>query len=615
MNRHIPEDVLEEIRTRCDIVDLINSYVPLKKAGAAWQACCPFHQEKSPSFKVNPERQIYHCFGCGKGGNAFSFVMEMESVDFPEAARILARKMGITIPETEQKHSTYVSPSGQNVSRDRLYLLHEKISAFFQRVLLENPQSAVSQYFMTRNIPQDAASKFGIGAAPDSWDSAMRWALSQGFTVPELLDAGLVVERQNSDGYYDRFRNRLMFPICNEQGHVVAFSGRTIEKDFEGGKYVNSPETAIFKKSSVLYGLHLAKQPMQKQGFAILCEGQLDVIAMHRAGFENTAAPQGTAFTLEQASKIKRFANALYIAFDSDSAGKKAAFRAIDIALPLGFDVKIISFPSGKDPDELLKTHGPEAIAQAVNGAESFFNFIFREAAASHDISTAEGKGRAVEEILDVLNKVQSGVTRSSYVSQLSGLLQISENAVIREMKRLNAKNFRYSDRMQSPKARENTAFTVNTDTNSAVNKAEELLLALSLNHGTVGKYLENELPHEMISDTPAGRALEKVIQFTINGEWEFAEKAILDEMNLNPNPAITAILARHQNFDKDFQEKALHDCVRTIKINYLHQKIAELKKTLSATVSPEDKKVLLAEFQQLKNQEAQLSKAQPPSL
>lgn len=613
--KHIPEDIIEEIRTRCDIVDLINSYVPLKKAGAAWQACCPFHQEKSPSFKVNPERQIYHCFGCGKGGNAFSFVMEMESVDFPEAARILARKLGITIPEKEEKHSSFASSSGQSVSRDRLYLLHEKISSFFQRVLLENPDSAVSQYFMTRNIPGDAASKFGIGAAPDSWDSGMRWALSQGFSTPELLDAGLIVPRQSSDGYYDRFRNRLMFPICNEQGHVVAFSGRTIEKDFEGGKYVNSPETPIFKKSSILYALHLAKQPMQKQGFAILCEGQLDVIAMHRAGFENTAAPQGTAFTIEQASKIKRFANSLYIAFDSDSAGKKAAFRAIDIALPLGFDVRIISFPSGKDPDELLKTHGPEAIAQAVNSAESFFNFIFREAAANNDISTAEGKGRAVEEMLNFLNKVQSSVTRSSYVSQLSGLLKISENAVFREMKRLNAKNSRYSDRMHTPKPRENAAFSVNTEADSSVKQAEEQLLALSLSHGTVGKYLETELPHEMISASPAGRALEKVIQFTINGEWEFAEKAILDEMNLNPDPAITSILAKHQNFDKEFQEKALRDCVRTIKVSYLKKKYEEVTKAFAAASSPEEKKALLAESKRLKNQEAQLAKAQPPAL
>ena len=610
MNRHIPEDVIEEIRTRCDIVDLINSYVPLKKAGAAWQACCPFHQEKSPSFKVNPERQIYHCFGCGKGGNAFSFVMEMESVDFPEAARILARKLGIIIPEREQKASSYVSPSGQNVSRDRLYILHEKISDFFRRVLLENPQSAVSEYFKTRDIPDDIASKFGIGAAPDSWDAGMRWALSQGFSSAELIDAGLIVERQSSDGYYDRFRNRLMFPICNEQGHVVAFSGRTVEKDFEGGKYVNSPETAIFKKSSILYALHLAKQPMQKQGFAILCEGQLDVIAMHRAGFENTAAPQGTAFTLEQASKIKRFANALYIAFDSDSAGKKASLRAIDIALPLGFDVKIISFPSGKDPDELLKTHGPEAIAQAVNDAESFFSFLFKEAAANNDISSAEGKGRAVEEILAVLSKVQSGVTRSSYISQLAGLLKISENAVIREMKRLNSKTSRYSDRMHSPPARENAAFAVNANVNSAVNKAEELLLALALSHGTVGKYLENELPHEMISGTSAGRALEKIIQFTINGEWEFAEKAILDDMNVNPDPAITSILAHHREYDKEFQEKAMRDCVKTIKINYLKKKIDELKLTLAAANSPEDKKALLTEFQQHSKELMNVSKS-----
>ncbi|OGV33434.1 MAG: DNA primase [Lentisphaerae bacterium GWF2_45_14] len=610
MNKHIPEDVIEEIRTRCDIVDLINSYVPLKKAGASWQTCCPFHQEKSPSFKVNPERQIYHCFGCGKGGNVFSFVMEMESVDFPEAARILARKLGVIIPETEQKSSFSSSSSGSIVSRDRLYLIHEKISDFFHRSLFENPSSAVSEYFKTRDIPKDVASQFGIGAAPDSWDAGMRWALSQGFSTAELLDAGLIVERQNSEGYYDRFRNRLMFPICNEQGHVVAFSGRTVEKDFEGGKYVNSPETAIFKKSSILYALHLAKQPIQKKGFAILCEGQLDVIAMHRAGHENTVAPQGTAFTIEQASKIKRFANTLYIAFDSDSAGKKAALRSIDIVIPLGFDVKIVSFPSGKDPDELLRLQGPEAIENAVNSAEGFFDFIFREASSNNDVSTAEGKGRAVEEILSYLTKIQSTVTRSSYITQLAGLLKISESAVFKEMKRLSSNASRYSDRMSFAPTRENAAFSVNVEADNAVGKAEELLLALSLCHGTVGKYLENELPHEMISQTSAGRALEKVIQFTINGEWEFAEKAILDEMNSNPDPAITAILSRHHEYDKEFQEKAMRDCVKAIKINYLKKHIEKIKSTLSAASTPDDKKALLAEFQQCSKDLMNISKA-----
>lgn len=311
MPRFIPDDTLDQIRMRADIVELVQSYVPtLKRAGTAWKACCPFHQEKTPSFTVNPQHQTYKCFGCGKGGNVFTFVMEMEKLDFPNAAEFLARKYGVIIPDPEpyQRGPRGMAfkkdkPEADYNLRERLYLLHEKLAAWYAQNLADGTSApAVSEYFKTRQIPVDFTNRFLIGASPDSWDATINFAHKNGFTDEELRLSGVVSEKEeNSAHIYDRFRNRLMFPIWNEQGRVVAFSARSVEKDPKGWKYVNSPESPVFKKSRTLYALHFARSPIAEKKYAILCEGQLDVIAMHRAGCDNAVAAQGTAFGIEHA--------------------------------------------------------------------------------------------------------------------------------------------------------------------------------------------------------------------------------------------------------------------------------------------------------------------------
>ncbi|OGV52425.1 MAG: DNA primase [Lentisphaerae bacterium GWF2_44_16] len=595
MNRYIPDEIIEEIRGRCDIVDLVNSYVPLKQAGSHWQACCPFHEEKTPSFKVNPQRQIYHCFGCGKGGNIFTFVMEREGVDFPEAARMLAQKYGIFIPETSSGDRTSSRQESPDV-KERIYLLHEKIKVWFERNLWTNPQSPVALYLAQRQIPEEISRKFGIGAAPDSWDAALNWGKREGFTEKELLDAGIIIENRDTPNVriYDRFRNRLIFSICDEQNRVVAFSARTIEKDPEGAKYVNSPETPIFRKSRILYGLSLARQAVKQKGFIILCEGQLDVIAMHRAGFENTAAPQGTAFTEEQARIIKRYTDCLYIAFDADKAGIKASLRAFEIVLPLGFQVKTISFPGGKDPDELFKNSGPDAISEAVEKASDFFDFLIEKLSLEYDISTPSGKGNMVAEVLMVLAKIDNSITRSSYISRLALRLGIPEEAVFSEMKKL-PKSAAYSTAAERKNDSQPSTppATKNISTlEESLRIAEETLLELALVNGNVCKKIEAELPTEMISSTPVGKALELVIQMNMNDEWEFAARALSEGLTENPDPSISRILALSSNVAQSKQDKAVSDCISRIKIRFLRDDIKKIKQDMAQ--SPDNPEQML---------------------
>ncbi|MFA6714295.1 MAG: DNA primase, partial [Victivallaceae bacterium] len=356
MNRAVPDEIVEEIRSRCNIVDVIRSYIPLKKAGGGtWKALCPFHNEKTPSFTVSEARGRYHCFGCGAGGDVFRFVMDWEKVDFPNAIHILASKCGVIIPE-----KTYSSPEDRQQAkqragkRERLYQINKEFAEWYALLLKNNPEWPVSQYLAQRGIPPETAQKFQLGAAPDAWDASLTHGKELDFSEEELLESGIVLVNEENKRVYDRFRNRLVFPIWNEQGRVVGFSARTIEKEVPGAKYVNSPETPVFKKSGILYALPLARKAIQEHNMAILCEGQLDTIAMHRAGFECAVAPQGTAFTDEQARILKRYTDRIYLAFDSDAAGQKASARALELLLPLDFEIKVMRFPPGSDPDEIF---------------------------------------------------------------------------------------------------------------------------------------------------------------------------------------------------------------------------------------------------------------------
>ena len=539
MPRYIPDDVLDQIRLRADIVDVVQSYVPtLKKAGLTWKACCPFHHEKTPSFTVNPDRQIFKCFGCGKGGDVFKFVMELENLDFTSAAEHLAHKYGIIIPETPsprrgQGGSRRESFEGQIEygTRERLCTLHEKLAKFYRQFLLEHHDGPVAAYFRTRGIPNDVADKFCIGASPDSWDAAIQFARKEGFIDDELRASGIVSSKDDNQSHiYDRFRNRLMFPIWNESGRIVGFSARSVESDPQGWKYVNTPDSPIFHKGRLLYALNFARTAIPKAGAVVLCEGQLDAIAMHRAGVTHAVAPQGTAFTADQATILKRYTSTAVLATDNDNAGREAVFKDAAILLPLGFNVKVVRYPGAKDADETLSKFGADALAGAVNDAADFFEFALEHALSTVDPSTPAGRAAAANDVIYWMVQLENEVTREFYYDWLAKKLNVPLSSVEKVAERRLVDGARHS----ATSVRRNAgAVTPPKPKNTSLEKAVFELLVLMLDSERYARMAANDLPTGALGDSVPGRAAEALIDSTANGEWRDAPSTILTSLEM----------------------------------------------------------------------------------
>ncbi len=428
----VPQHLLEQIRSASDIVDVVGAVVPLKRAGANFVGLCPFHREKTPSFNVNPHRQIFHCFGCQKGGDVFTFVREYESLGFMEAVKRLADRAGIVI-ELDQ------SP-GQKEARhlkEALLQIHEQIAQRWQSALQNEAGGQIARdYLERRGVSADSVRAFRIGYAPDAWDDTVNWAKSKGHDLAIVEQGGLIIRKEGTDRFYDRFRGRLMFPICDEQGRIIAFSGRILVGDEKSAKYVNSPETAIFRKGRVFYGLDKAKRPILDAGFAIICEGQLDLIACHSAGVANVVAPQGTAFTPEHARLLKRYVNEVVLCFDSDSAGQKAAVRVFDSLLSAGVAVRVATMPAPHDPDSFIKEFGGAAFQALIQKAEGFFDFYLGLLCRANDVSQDRGRMTVMREMGEAVAKTGSPVLADTYAQKMAFRLAVSVEAVRTELQR-----------------------------------------------------------------------------------------------------------------------------------------------------------------------------------
>lgn len=369
----ISQESIERVAAANDIVDVIGSYFPLKRAGTSFRALCPFHNEKSPSFHVNPGRQTFHCFGCGVGGGVFRFVMDYEHVDFPTAVRRLAERVGITL--IEESNAGDVTKRNE---RSRLLDIHRKAALWYHHQLLRSPAAALArEYLKKRGFSKEIAVAWQLGYAPAGWDSIKTWGSAEGFRPSELIAAGLLLERDSKDTY-DRFRHRLMFPIRNDYGDVIGFSGRTLSEEGQEAKYVNSPETSIFSKGKILFGIDKSKRALVQAGEAIVMEGQIDLIAVFEHGCQNVVAPQGTAFTSDQARLLRRFVERVILCFDSDKAGKNAVERSLPALLANGFDVRVVNLPPGEDPDSVVHKQGIEAFQKLLAEAEDFFDYTIK---------------------------------------------------------------------------------------------------------------------------------------------------------------------------------------------------------------------------------------------
>jgi DNA primase len=427
------ENTLEQIRAASDIVDVIGSYIPLKKAGANFTALCPFHKEKSPSFNVNASRQIFHCFGCHKGGDVFTFVKEYENISFVEAVKRLADRAHIPL-ETEKDGAG----AQTRHLKDTLLQIHEQITQRWQNALATDAAGQIARdYLAKRGVSAEAVKLFRLGYAPDAWDDTVNWAKGKGFEIGDVEKAGLVIRKEETDRYYDRFRGRLMFPICDEQGRVIGFSGRVLSGDEKTAKYVNSPETPIFTKSKVFFGLDKSKRAILDTGHAIVCEGQLDLIACYMAGVKNIVAPQGTAFTSDHARIIKRYVNEVVLCFDSDNAGQNAAVRSLDSLLASGLAVRVAVVPAPHDPDSFIKEHGGEAFVSLVSGAKGFFDYYLERLCAQNDSSTDKGRLAVLRSMGEALLKTGNAVTLDAFAQRTALRLGVTPEAVRSEFKKI----------------------------------------------------------------------------------------------------------------------------------------------------------------------------------
>ena len=427
----IPPETIEQVAAATDIVEVINGYVPLKRAGATYKARCPFHQEKSPSFNVNPARQMFKCFGCGAGGSVFKFVTMFTNIDFPSAVRMLAERAGIPIIEDFSGRTEEERGAGQ--TRRQLIKLHAEAAEWFHRNLMKSSGAQHARdYLKSRGLTGEVAARWKLGYAPDSWDALMRWAEGNGYRREEMVQSGLVKARDEDEGglgrsgAYDRFRDRLMFPISNEVGEVIAFSGRVLAADAKGAKYVNSPESPIFTKGKVLFGLHMAKRALLEKKFAIVCEGQIDLITAFEAGIQNVTAPQGTAFTEQQARLLKRHADEVVLCFDADNAGQQAAEKSLASLLEANVTVRVATMPPGEDPDSLIRNHGAEAFSERIAAAKDFFDFQIERLSKTYDLGTARGLTDFCRKLAEPVALITDTVLREAVVAKISHRIGVS---------------------------------------------------------------------------------------------------------------------------------------------------------------------------------------------
>jgi DNA primase len=421
----LAQETVEQVAAASDIVAVISSYFPLKRAGTEFRALCPFHQERTPSFFVNPSKQSYYCHGCGAGGAVFQFLMQYENIDFPEAVRRLASRAGIAIIVEELSQEEEAKQS----LRKRLLRLHFEASAWYHSNLLRTKAAAHARsYLQSRGVNIETAKRWQIGYAPKTWDSLVHWATDSGFTREELMASGLAKPREEGNPrsrIYDRFRDRLMFPIHNDFGEVVAFSGRILDPNASGGKYVNSPETPLFSKGNLLFGLHQSKRFIANARQAVVLEGQLDLITTFEAGIQNVVAPQGTALTARQASLLHRFADQVVLFFDADAAGQKAAERALEVLFAAGLQVKIGEMPPGEDPDSLIRKSGSDAFRARVDSAEDFFDFQVNHKLSATESKTTAGRVAFARKVSQFISVVPDLILRDTLISRLSVRLTI----------------------------------------------------------------------------------------------------------------------------------------------------------------------------------------------
>ncbi|MBI3584131.1 MAG: DNA primase [Nitrospinae bacterium] len=564
MGGYIPDELVEEIRARSDIVEVISDRVLLKKSGVNYKGLCPFHSEKTPSFTVSPAKQIFHCFGCNEGGNVYQFVMKIENLSFPDSVLLLARRYGINIAEQKVK--------GVNSSqKNTLYEVNAMAAEFFLRQLSELPQGKTArEYLRKRGINEDIIESFKIGYASTSWDGIHQFLKKKGISADIQNSAGLVKERENGGGYVDRFRERVIFTISDSEGRIVGFGGRVLNDTDSRPKYLNSPETLVYKKGNILYGLHITKDSIRKSKEAFLVEGYFDLITAYQHGVKNIIATSGTALTEDHARLLRRYTETVTLVFDGDEAGRNASNRGGMVLLNGGVKVKVIPLPQGNDPDSFIREKSGEGFLNIARESKTFMEYIINKEAAGSDLKSIDGRVKCINAVIPFLSLMNNSVEKSMYISSLAEKTGVSEKAIMDEMNKNKVKD------KAKDKAKVKEALT------STFNKAERILVQLMLlDNKNIDKIKKNISVDNFKDDDMA--KISSVL-FTLSDSND--NISISHIMDMLSEERLKKLVSEMVFEDIEYQEvdKNISDCIRYIKKNRID--VNELVNQLKTAVS-----------------------------
>ena len=563
-----PPSFIDELTARNPIEEVVGQYVTLKRSGANMFGLCPFHGEKTASFSVAPDKGIYYCFGCHKGGGVINFQMEIEGLSYPDAVRALAKRVGMDVPEDEQYQSRYRQ-------QERLWALHKEAARFFHAQLYAPIGSHALQYALGRGMSRGILTTFGVGYAPDSWDSMVKAMKAKGYTEEELKESGLVTVSQKNGYLFDRFRDRLMFPIIDVRGNVIGFGGRTLKNDKDTAKYLNSPETIIFNKRKNLFGMNLAKKT--KQGSFILVEGNIDVVALHQYGFDNAVASLGTSLTEEQAALMSKYVEQIILIYDGDNAGQNATKRAIPILEKAGLQVKVLQLKDAKDPDEFLKKFGADRFKLLLNESSNRVEYQLNAILQKYDIREDEQRVKYLQESAELISTLPSAVQQEVYGHRVAEVAKISFESMQREVEKARKRRLAREKKRQEAidlapaKALQPKSRTIRYD-NMKSAMAEERILAQAMQEASLLAKAKVLTP-QMFSSPLLGKVFGQLMERYQQGME--VSIGVLSDLSPEEMSHVAGIVGRYTDV---ISEQAFEDCVRTVRSE--HQ---------AASVSTED--------------------------
>ncbi len=607
----ISDEQINEIREKADIVDFINVYVPLKKTGKNYKGLCPFHEEKTPSFVVSPDKQIYHCFGCGAGGNIFTFVRQYKNVSFIEAVKEVAEFIGIKL-EFEENVSEKLDKN------EKYYAINNFAQKHFAKILQESEHAkSVREYLKQRDIKTHTQKTFGLGYALPARDAFLKTLERNKINLDDVTTLGLI-DKDQQGRYYDKFRGRLIFPIHTTNGRIAGFGGRILQSGAQTAKYINSPESPIYSKRKILYGLYFAKEEIRRLGKAILVEGYMDVISLYQNGIKNVVAASGTSLTEEQARLLSRYAKSVVVIFDADEAGERAAKRSIEILLKAHFDVRLLTLPEGEDPDSYIKSHTPDDFRDLVNSAKDFLSFQAAQFEKQGKLADPVSRTEAIRELVKSVALVEDELMRANYLSTLSANFNIKEKLLEDELlKLLNKEKTRknYAERKTKERA-ESVRKVVSGRANLPFEKTVIKLL-FSGNMEVVGEVFDHINP-DVLQEPNLREIAAKLYDAYMD---DVIEPSLLFDMldeNLR-NIAAEIVMSKEPisekwgTIDEEQSEEGLlkltRDFIRAFQLQNIETQLAQISKELEETEDEAEKLKLLEEIQELLQEKKQLTK------